>query len=345
MEEAKARGFLVLSSRPSEAEARLSFSGLADLLGAVVRRRCPSCRCRSGGRWSRPRALGRRGADRGAPGGVRLPDRGSSLARDGPLLLAIDDVQWLDEPSLALLRYALPRFEDAPVAGVLTARGAVPGWLARMEGVIEFDLQPLSVGALHELLRTRLDAAFPRPILLRIWETSGGNPFFALELARALERRGGRIEPGEKLPVPETLEGLVLERLETLTPEADEACRVVAASSDPTIELVERVAGGADGVEAALRARVLELDRARLRFTHPLLGSAIAGRTVGARRRSLHERLAAVASDPEEQARHLALAAPAPSAEVAAALDRAARRARRGARPALRRSSPSRRCC
>ena len=329
VEEAKARGFLVLSSRPSEAEARLSFSGLADLLGAVVSEALPELPVPQRRALESALALSdheERIEERLVAFGFLTAVR--VLARDSPLLLAIDDVQWLDEPSLALLRYALPRFEDAPVAGVLTARGAVPGWLGRMEGVVELDLRPLSVGALHELLRTRLDSTFPRPILLRIWETSGGNPFFALELARALQRRGGRIEPGEKLPVPETLEGLVLERLEMLTPEADEACRVVAASSDPTIELVEHVAGGADGVEEALRARVLELDRSRLRFTHPLLGSAIAGRTVGARRRSLHERLAAVASDPEQQARHLALAAPAPSTEVAAALDRAARRAR-----------------
>ena len=53
---------------------------------------------------------------------------------------------------------------------------------------------------------------------------------FALELARALQRRGGRIDNGAELPVPETLKGLVVERLATLTPEANEVCRVVAES-------------------------------------------------------------------------------------------------------------------
>ena len=112
-------------------------------------------------------------------------------------------------------------------------------WLSRQEGVLELELGPLSVGALHELLRARFEVSFPRPVLLRIWETSGGNPFFALELARALQRRGAWIEPGAELPVPATLEGLVVERLQTLSPDADEVCRVVAASADPTIELVE----------------------------------------------------------------------------------------------------------
>ena len=118
-------------------------------------------------------------------------------------------------------------------------------------------------------------------------------------------------------------------RLQALSPEADEVCRVVAASAEATIQLVELTVEHADaGVDAALQARVLELEGERLRFTHPLLASAISARTVGERRRSLHRRLASVASDPEEQARHLALAASAPSAQVAKALDAAARHAR-----------------
>ena len=119
----------------------------------------------------------------------------------------------------------------------------------------------------------------------------------------------------------------MLERLEALTPEAEEACRVVAAASEPTVALVEAAAGPA-GLEDALQARVLELDGERVRFTHPLLASGVAARTVGERKRTLHERLAAQTSDVEERARHLALAASGPSAEVAEALDAAARQAR-----------------
>jgi DNA-binding CsgD family transcriptional regulator len=265
--------------------------------------------------------------------GLAVMDALRVLADSAEVVVAVDDIQWLDQPSLDLLQYVLPRLRDEAVAVVLTVRGEVPPWVRRRAGVVELDLRPLSVGALHELLRTRLDAAFPRPVLLRVWETSGGNPFFALELARALQRRGGRIEPGAKLPVPETLEDLVRERLEGLTPAADEVCGVVAAAYEPTLRLVERVVGdAAAGIEDALRARVLELDGERLRFTHPLLASAIAARTVGDRKRSLHERLAAVVSDTEEQARHLALAASGPGARVAAALDDAARQA--GARGA-----------
>ncbi|HEV8249347.1 MAG TPA: AAA family ATPase [Gaiellaceae bacterium] len=326
VDEARARSFRVLSCRPSEAEARYSFSGLTDLLGGVLPEGLPAPQQRA-----LETALALSEADRAVEErlvALAFLSAVRRLAAGGSVLIAIDDVQWLDPPSLALLRYAVARLEDEPVAVLLTARGQVPPWLARTDGLFGLELRPLSVGALHELLRTRLDAALPRPVLLRIWETSGGNPFFALELARALQRRGGRIEPGAELPVPETLEGLVTERLRTLTPDADEACRVVAAASEPTVGLVERVVGGTAGLENALAGRVLELDGERVRFTHPLLASAIAARTIGEQRRSLHERLAAHASDAEERARHLALAASGPSAAVAGALDEAAGRAR-----------------
>ena len=330
VEEARARDYVVLTCRPSDAEARYSFSGLGDLLGGVLPDVLPQLPTPQ--RRALQTALALSDADEPVEerlvafallGAIR------SLAGANRVLLAVDDLQWLDGPSSALLRYVLPRLAGEPVAALLTVRGEAPSWLTRSEGLIELELRPLSVGALHELLRTRLEAAFPRPVLLRIWETSGGNPLFALELARALQRRGGRVEPGAELPVPGALEDLVLERLGTLSEPADAVLRVVAASVEPTITLVQQsVDGAATGVDDAIAARVLELDGERLRFTHPLLASAIAARTVGERKRSLHEQLAALASDPEEQARHLALAASAPSARVAAALDAAARKAR-----------------
>ena len=244
VEEARARGFRILSCRPSEAEARYSFSGLTDLLGTAVPEGLPAPQQKA-----LETALALTAAERPVDEGVlafAFLGAVRTLAAEGSVVLAVDDVQWLDQPSLALLRYAISRFEDERVAVFLTARGEVPLWLARVDGTLELELRPLSVGALHELLRRRLDAALPRPVLLRIWEASGGNPFFALELARALQRRGGRIEPGAELPVPETLEELVLERLRALTPEADEVCRVVAAASEPTVPLVEQIADAAE---------------------------------------------------------------------------------------------------
>jgi DNA-binding CsgD family transcriptional regulator len=187
------------------------------------------------------------------------------------------------------------------------------------------------VGALRRVLRLRLGAVISRSTLLRLHEASGGNPFYALELARALERRGTEPQPGRPLPIPENLSELVHARLSALTEEVREALLVVAALASPTLALVQAArATGAEAaaeLEAAAAAGVVQLDGDRIRFTHPLLGSTLYTRAdVGSRRR-LHRRLAEIVSEQEERARHLALAASAADEEVARELDAAARHA------------------
>ncbi len=198
------------------------------------------------------------------------------------------------------------------------------------------ELDGLSIGALHELFRTRLDVSFPRPTLVRLSETSGGNPLFALELADALRRRGSALAPGEALPIPSTVDELLGERLRGLGTSAIEVARVVAAVGEATVDVVEGVLG--DRCEAALAealdAKILERDGAHLRFTHPLLGSAVAARQTSAHRRSLHTRLATVVPTAEERARHLALATTEPDGEIAATLEDAARSAQARGAPA-----------
>ena len=171
-------------------------------------------------------------------------------------------------------------------------------------------------------------------MLLRIWETSSGNPFFALELARALQRRGGRVEPGSELPLPAGLEALVHERLDGLGSDARAVALVVAALAEPSVPLVEAAAGqrAERGSAEALEAGVLEFEGERLRFAQPLLASALLARTPPAERRALHARLAELVPGAEARARHLALAVSGRDPAVANALESAARRARaRGA--------------
>jgi DNA-binding CsgD family transcriptional regulator len=331
-EEAAARGYLVLSCRPSEAEARFSFSGIADLLGEHVAEVLPELAGPQ--RSALQTALG---LSFGSPVEERLVAFAffNALRRLGEshrVVVAVDDVQCLDEPSASLLRYALARLETEPVVALLTAHGAAPSWLGGSPAagqLLEVELGALSVGALHEMLRTRVDVAFPRPVLLRIWETSGGNPFFALELARALQRRGQSPVAGEELPLPPSLEELVHQRLDSLSAPARQVVRAVAALAEPTLTLVEAAAGReADpGLADALEAGVLQLDGDRLRLTHPLLGWAVSAHATPMERRSLHERLAELVPVGEERARHLALAAAGPSREAASALEEAAQAA------------------
>jgi DNA-binding CsgD family transcriptional regulator len=342
VEAAQARGYLVLTCRPSEAEAAFSFVGLADLIGGVVPDVLPQLPQPQRRAFEAALALSESEGPPAEEGVVAFAFLSTlrKLALGNRLLLAIDDVQWLDGPSLAMLRFALSRLETEPVAAILTARDEVPLWLRR--GVPEarlltIEVGPLSVGALNELLRTRIGAVLPRPTLLRIWETSGGNPFFALELASALQRRGGRLGPGEELPIPSNLEELVHERVDHLGAPGLEVARVVAALANPSVRLVEAASGGwaETGLGDAIEARILEVDGEQLRFTHPLLRSAVWSHATPAKRRSLHARLAQVAPGTEERARHLALAAVEPSREIAAVVEHAAMSVRaRGAAPA-----------
>ena len=331
IEAASARGHRVLSARPSAAETRFSFAGLADLLGAAagevvselppVQRRALEAALLLG---ESELPADERVVAAAFLGAVRR------LAADGPLCLAVDDVQWLDVASLAALRYALSRLDDEPFAALIAVRGGVPNWLRRVVPEHRrIHVGGLSVGAIHELLRVRLDATFARPTLLRIWETARGNPFFALELAAALHRRGGALAPGEQLPIPSDLDRLLQERLDGLSPAALDVARAVAALADPTVALVEVAAGrrAESGLAEALAAQILELDGERLRFTHPLLRTAVGGRQTPSRRRSLHARLARLVPAAEERARHLALATAEPNPKIAATLEDAARTA------------------
>ena len=192
---------------------------------------------------------------------------------------------------------------------------------------------PLAFGAVHRLLHSRLGLVLPRPALRRVHEVSGGNPFFALELGRALQGHEAELSPGEPLPVPDRLQELVRTRLEALPPESREVLAVAAALSQPTVGLLAAgVAGGEKALSPALDANVIGLEGDRVRFTHPLLASGVYQNLDAIGRRELHRRLADLVPEADERARHLALSTDTPDADVARALEDAAENARaRGA--------------
>jgi len=331
---AREREFHVLLARPSEPERRLSFAALADLLAEahdVITRLPPVQR--------RPLAIALLLEDARGP----APDRRAiavallatlrTLAGERPLLVAIDDIQWLDPPSAAALAFALRRLTDVPFCVLMTERtgtgadGVLTPELERALPLERLALAPLSLGAVRRLLQGRLGATFPRPTLRRIYEQADGKPFFALELARALQARDAALSPADELPVPHDLERLLAERLERLPPKTREPLAAVAALAEPTLELVPE-----ELLEPALADGVLVLEGDRFRFAHPLLAT-VAYRRLGPRaRRALHRRLAELVQEPEQRARHLALGAEGPDPALAATLDAAAAHARaRGA--------------
>jgi DNA-binding CsgD family transcriptional regulator len=328
VEHARVRGLTVLSSRPAEAERGLGNVGLGDLLEGVIddvlaalltpRRRALQVallREEVSGEPVDRRTLA-----------VAVHDALQLLSDRGPTLIAVDDVQWLDPSSSGALGFALRRLDGRPVLLLLTRRLAEGGHQSELERALPPDrvcrliVGPLSVGALHRFLRDRLQRSFPRQTLLRIHERSGGNPFFALELASVLP---ADVDPLQPLPVPETVEEVVGARISALPAAVREALALAAAVGTASESLLKRAGVATDALDAAVAARVVERESGMIRFTHPLLSSVLYD-DLGEERRAVHARIAEVAEEPVLRARHLALSTDTPDADVARLLDDAA---------------------
>ncbi len=195
----------------------------------------------------------------------------------------------------------------------------------------------LSAGALHQLIKRRLGGTFSRAALLRLHSATGGNPFFALELAASLLRAGAPAA-GEALPVPDDVQELVGARLRRLPGSTREALLFAAASPNPTIGTLRRALDVSSkqmlarcaGAEAA---GVIVVEGDSVRFKHPLFASAIYAAASTDERRETHRRLAALASNPEQQARHLALGTAVADGAVASIVAEAALDVRRRGAP------------
>lgn len=326
LETARARGLRVLVARPAEAERGLAYAGLGDLFEDVLDEVLPAlpmprrsalevALLLEGGAAADPRTLG-----------VAVRGALEALAVEGPVLLAVDDVQWLDPSSASALAFALRRLGRQSVL-LLLARRLGERAETDLERAVSADqverlhIGPLSLGGIHQLLQARLALKLPRPTLLRVHETSGGNPFYALELARAM---GDDADVTKPLRVPETLEGLVRARIDALPPATRDSLLLVAAVGRPSTELFADLDITERELGPAFTTRVIERADATVRFTHPLLASVVYHGSSPHKRRRAHRRLADVVADPLDCARHLALSTDAPDNDVAAVLEDAA---------------------
>ena len=343
--QAAGRSTTVLSCRPAPAERPLAFSALDDLFGEVAEQVLPALPGprrravevgllrdvspdplsaglpRAGRPVPEPRALAR-----GILDALRI------LSQDAPLMIAVDDAQWLDPLSAGVLEFCCRRLQREPVSILLTFRtdNPVPLGLDRAlpsDRLGRVELGPLRLGAIGGILRARLGAALPRYALTRLYEACGGNPFYALECARALAGHSRVSLTNEPIPIPRSLSDLVRHRVRKLTPEARRVGGLVAASANPRERLIR--AAWDDGeswaaIDLAVDAGLIERDGETLRFTHPLLRSVLYGEMPPNERRRAHQRLGAAAAGIEERAWHLALGADRPSEKIAGMLDRAA---------------------
>ena len=311
-------GHRVLICRPAEEEMSLAAGGLADLLEGT-----------------NDDAAALRAIDDPLVRGRMVLETLRALVREGPVVVAIDDAQWLDSVSARAIRYALRRLDSEPVGLLATLRSgsewpdALRAQSALPPGRCEvIELGPLSLGALRRVLGGVVDA-ISRPALARIHAASGGNPLYAIELARSDWGSAGAA-------LPDSLRDVLDRRLDLAPAELVPLLQAVSALGPTSVTELRSLfpEAGLDsllGVTESQGLLVVE-NNLSVRFVHPLIGSAVYARMSPLARRALHGRLAAISVEPELRARHLALSTDEPDLAVAAELEAAAARARgRGA--------------
>lgn len=319
IDRARERGYRVVRSRPAEEEMVIPLAGLVDLLGEEAR--FSAAMAPDTDQMSRGRAV---------------LEALRTMAAEGPVIIAVDDLQWLDAVSARALRFGLRRL-DAEAIGVLaSSRGtsesadAVLPVATLLPGrATTILLGPLPIEAMRALLSGTVDT-ISRPTLRRIHEMSGGNPFYAIVLADDIvAHRGRAARPGAT--VPESLEAIVAERLADLPAELTELLDVVAVLGRARLSMLDALLPELDipaqlALGPANRLLIVD-DDADVRFSHALLASVVYDRMSQPARFSWHARIAQAATDPDQRAWHVAMSTEAPNEPAASLVEEAADRA------------------
>ena len=336
---ARKQGFQVLSTRPTAAESVLAYASLADLLADAE---AADVGADSWPDLPQPQRLAidqvmLRATPESGPTDPRAVAAGfgsvvTRLTMQGPVLLAVDDMQWLDSSSAAALAFVVRRL-SGPVAVLGAARVDESGPAHQVQldgpaGVRQLRLPPLDLAGTRAAVAQCLDRPVAGGAMLRIHQISGGNPFYAVELARAMtDRSASELADMAEIPLPTTLSQLVRTRMSGIDDNVLAALLAAASASAPTLELVAGALGDtAEHVAQLLESTsgVINVHGAAVRFTHPLLAWGVYTDAEPAARRAMHRRLAELVDEPERRARHLASAATGPEERTVEALDEAA---------------------
>ena len=344
VEAAQEAGHRVLVSRPGENEMGLSYSGIGDLIGDVFDEalaEAPSLQ-----REALEIALLHREA-----GSLRPDQRAISLgvlealrtlSTSGPVVIAIDDLQWMDGSSARALSFAIRRLDGHPVA-VLAAKRLEHGSPEALDldraigdrGAVRTHIGPLAVDEVARILRDRMSRPVTPPLVARVHEAAHGNPFFSLEIVHAL--RDAEPAAGLPLPVPGDALDILRARIDGLSASARDVVLVMAAMARPTLATLRAASREPSTVDEGLveseEAGLVVAQGERLDFAHPLMRSTAYWSASTARRQAVHARIAEVVLDPEERARHMALMGGGPDPERAAFVQEAAGHARRRGAP------------
>ncbi len=261
--------------------------------------------------------------------GRRTRDLLRRLSADGPVLVGVDDQQWLDAGSANALRFAFDRLTHERVGMIVTTSGAPADAVAVVDGrhAGQLELGPLTTDVLRQVLARSLPAV-TRPELVRAHEASNGNPTAALQLIRSWvrERQGG----------PAVTEDHALaQEIRSLPDDAAAVVRALAVAGPSPVGVVAAAADVVDfdrAARSAVDAGVVRItDDLTMRFTHTLYANAVRASINPLDRAAIHGRLAGVVTSPEVAARHLASATLLPDEAVAGRLEEVAERsAQRG---------------
>lgn len=322
-------GFRSVRVTLTAAETSLSWAGLSTLcsqFGSVAHAALPSAQ----------RAALAGACDGGAPGefepmltaaalGTLLA---SDIAAEGPLLLIIDDVHWLDQATASALAFAIRRTANLALAVMVASRPErrplEPDRLLAADRTLRIGLEGMSLAALQELLASRFGVVHRRPDLIRLHEACGGNVMHAIEIGRMMSA-GHSLD--EAL-VPPTLRALIDSELARLPAELVHVLEPVALLPRPTVAIIERAFPGAEATLAtAEQTGIIGERNGRLSFAHPLLRAGLLDRIGSVRRRQLERRLAEVVDDPEERVVLRAAAATDADEQIAAEVEQIADRA------------------
>jgi DNA-binding CsgD family transcriptional regulator len=246
-----------------------------------------------------------------------------------PLLLIIDDLQWLDRASAEVLGFAARRVAGSRISFLAASRQEEENFFDRV-ALPELQLQPLNAEAASSLL----DARFPAlasSVRDRILAEAQGNPLALLELPAALNeaQRLAIDELPAALPLGRRLHGLFASRLRQLPAETRQLLLLMALDGTAECRLLKTTGAGPwlehfAAAEQAGLAYVKEITH-RPAFRNSLIRSAVVESATGDERRRAHLELADLWTDQAEQsAWHLAQAAVGPDEQVAGSLEQAA---------------------
>jgi predicted ATPase/class 3 adenylate cyclase len=207
----------------------------------------------------------------------------AAAARKRPIVIALDDLHWADEASLALVEDLLAVTDHAPLmlALVFRPRRDKGCWRLRDKAAASFphrftevELQPLDEAHSQQLLARLLPGAeFTSAAEQEILDKAAGNPFYIEEVVRSLLESGAVVpdmeQPGrwqvtariEQITVPDTLQSAIVARIDRLTEDARQALQMAAVIGRRfQVELLRNLAQA----EAQLDSWLAQLERSGL---------------------------------------------------------------------------------